>query len=226
METSLHRQLKDLYAEGGAATEVTMGEYRIDVVAGEELIEIQHGSLAAIRDKVEKLVADHRVRVVKPIVARKRIVRQDQRGGKVLSRRLSPKRGSLLNVFDELIYFRELFPHPRLLLDVVLVEIEEWRYPGHGKRRRRRANDHRIEDQLLLAVVEGHCFRTARDLSYLLPEGLPDPFHTGDLAAGLSIERWLAQRIAYCLRHAGTLAEVGKQGNARLYSLSQSSGAA
>ena len=49
METSLHRQLKEKYASGDAAQEVTWGDYRIDVVSEDQLIEIQHGSLAAIR---------------------------------------------------------------------------------------------------------------------------------------------------------------------------------
>ena len=41
-----------------------------------QLIEIQHGSLAAIRDKIRKLVENHRVLVVKPIVRQKLLVKQ------------------------------------------------------------------------------------------------------------------------------------------------------
>jgi len=56
METSLHRQLKERYAAGNARQEVALGDYRIDVVTDHELIEIQHGSLGAIRDKIKHLV--------------------------------------------------------------------------------------------------------------------------------------------------------------------------
>ena len=42
----------------------------------------------------------------------------------------------MLDLFEELVHFTRVFPHPRLTLEVVLVEIEEWRYPGHGRRRR------------------------------------------------------------------------------------------
>ena len=57
----------------------------------------------------------------------------------------------LLDVFDELVYFTRVFPHERLVLEVVLVDVEERRYPGRGKRRRRRAKgDFQIEDQLLV----------------------------------------------------------------------------
>ena len=222
METSLHRDLKALYAGRDARFEVTLGGYRIDVVSGDQLVEIQHGSLAAIRDKVRSLVAGHRVLVVKPIVAQKLLVKRKAKGGRVTARRMSPKRGQILDLFDELVYFTQVFPHHRLVLDVPLVEIEEWRYPGHGRRRRWRANDHEVEDRKLVAVREVYRLQTAADVGGLITCPLPRPFHTGQLAAALGVKRWLAQRIAYCLRKIGALGEVGKKGNARLYEFQRS----
>lgn len=221
METSLHRQLKQFYAEGNARVEVPLGDYRIDVVTDNELVEIQHGSLSAIRDKIARLLQDHNVLVVKPLIVLKRLIKQDAKGGRVVDRRLSPKRGSVLSLFDELVYFTRVFPHRNLTLETPLVEIEEWRYPGHGKRRRRRDKDFQIEDQKLVAVNDIHRFRTAADLTGLLPRGLPRPFHTGHLADSMGIKRWIAQRIAYCLRNTGGIVEVGKQGNTRLYNLAK-----
>jgi len=217
METSLHRDLKALYAAEGARFEVPVGAYRIDVVSRHRLVEIQHGSLAAIRDKVRSLLEDHWVVVVKPIVVRKLLVKRAKQGGRVLGRRLSPKRGRLLDLFDQMVYFTRVFPHRRLTLEVPLVDIEEWRYPGHGRRRRWRPNDHQVEDQKLVAVREVHRLKTAADLGRLVRCALPRPFHTGDLAESLSIDRWVAQRIAYCLRNVGAVRQVGKLGNARLY---------
>ena len=118
METSLHRQLKEVYADRDAQMEVRIGNYRIDVVRDHELIEIQHGSLAAIRDKVRTLLQKHPVRVVKPIIARRRLVKRRRQGGKVVDRRMSPKRGSVTDLFDELVYFCQVYPHPRLVLEV------------------------------------------------------------------------------------------------------------
>ena len=217
METTLHRQLKEHYAAEGAAVEQRVGRYRIDVVAGRELIEIQLGSLSAIRDKIAALVQRHRVRLVKPIIARKLLVKQHRAGGRVVSRRNSPKRGELLDLFEELVHFTRVFPHPRLTLEVLLVEIEEWRYPGHGRRRWRRDSDHQVEDQRLVAIEAVERFRTAADLCRLLPKKLPRPFHTGHLADSLDKERWIAQRMAYCLRHIGAIQSVGKERGAWLY---------
>lgn len=217
METSLHRDLKKLYAGDEAQTEVILDKYRIDAVCGGQLIEIQHGSLAAIRDKIRSLLAGHQVLLVKPIVARKLLVKQSAPEGRVLSRRLSPKRGKLLDIFDELVYFTRVFPHPKLTLEIVLVEVEEWRYPGHGRRRRWRRNDQIVADQKLLSVGQSVRLCQASDLMRLIPGKLPRTFHTGHLAALAGIRRHEAQRVAYCLREMQAAEQVGKQGNALLY---------
>ncbi len=145
------------------------------------------------------------------------LVKQAKPDGPVTSRRLSPKRGTIFELFDELVHFCRVFPHKRLTLEVPLIEIDEWRYPGHGRRRRWRADDHQVGDQRLVAVHETYRFRTAADLARLVSCPLPQPFHTGHLAEALGVPRWTAQRIAYCLRHTAAALEVGKQGNAHLY---------
>ncbi len=207
--------------EGGLSespqVEVALDGFRIDAVVDGRLIEIQHGSLAAIRTKITRLLKKHDVLVVKPIVTSKLLVKRAKANGPVIERRLSPKRGKLLDLFDELIYFTQVFPHPRLTIEVILVEIEEWRWPGHGRRRRWRKDDHTIEDQKLIAVRETVRFCHATDLLSFLPSELPRPFHSGHLAIALAVPRWCAQRMVYVMRNCGAIAECGKQGNTRLY---------
>jgi len=221
METSLHRQLKERYLTEGAVVEQRFGRYRIDVARPGELVEIQLSSLTAIRDKIAALVKDHRVLLVKPIIARKVLVKMSRCGGRVTERRLSPKRGQLLDLFEELVHFTRVFPHRKLTLEVLLVEIEEWRYPGHGRRRWRRPGDHQVEDQRLVNVLEMHQFRSANDLCRFLPTSLPKPFHTGQIAEQLGIQRGIAQRMAYCLREMGAVKTVGKVRGAWLYERSK-----
>jgi hypothetical protein len=217
METSLHRDLKSMYGGDSAQREVRVGKYRIDVVAGGELIEIQHASLAALRDKSRVLLTEHSVRIVKPIVASKQLIKRRRKNGRVVHRRRSPLRGRVLDIFDELVHFSNVFPHERLTLEVILVDVEEWRYPGHGRRRRYRANDFIVEDRKLVAIQEVVTLRTAADLAQLIDCPLPSPFVTADLAVGLGIHRSMAQRICYCLRETGAAVKRGKRGNALLY---------
>ena len=193
-----------------------MGNYRIDVLDGRRVIEIQHSSLASIRPKIKKLLSKHRVDVVKPIVARKKIVKLDKKGGVVKSRRWSPKRGSELDLFQELIYFTSVFPHPRLTLRIPLVEIEETRYPH---RRRWFRGQFKVQDQSLVRVVSETSYRSRDDLIQLLPTSLGEPFGTLELSEEMAIKRWVAQKIAYCLRKTGCAQAVGKVGNSVQYRL-------
>ncbi len=135
----------------------------------------------------------------------------------MISSRLSPKRGRDIDLFHELSYFTRVFPHRNLCIETPLIEVEEWRYPGHGRRRRRRSTDYIVEDQKLVALRGVLRFHSAGDLMQIIPDDLPSPFHTAHLAESLNIQRWVAQRIAYCLRKTGAAEQVGKRGNAWLY---------
>ena len=215
METTLHRQLKDEFCDPGSEIEVKLGRYRIDVVNGNRLIEIQRSSLSSIRDKIADLLSQgYIVDVVKPLVARKQLVKLACKDGKEVDRRWSPKRGTILNLFDELIYFTRVFPHPNLTLIAPMVQVREVRYPGRGRRRRRRKGDFVIQDRSIVKLEEACFFRTVLDLQKLLPRKLPKQFGTKELAAALKVPRHQAQQIAYVLRKTGAVVETGKQGNA------------
>lgn len=225
METSLHQRMKRMYAKDESQVEQRVGRYVIDVVRGKELVEIQFSSLAAINRKIAALVEENTVRVVKPLVVRKQLIRCAAKGERVVSRRKSPKRGSILDLFDELIYFTRVFPHPNLTLEVPLIHIEEWTYPTPKtkKRRRRPPKKFTVEDQRLVDVVETFEFHTSRDLLKLIPGKLPTTFDTADIATALDQPRWVAQKVAYCLRHMQAITETGKKGNAILYRITRKS---
>lgn len=131
METSLHRQLKEHFAATAEQTEVQLDGFRIDAIAPSgELIEIQHAGLGALRDKTRRLLtrSRHSLRIVKPIVARKlRVVTLAKRDGEVIRSRMSPKRGELIDLFQDLVHFADVFPMKRLTLEFVLIEAEEVR---------------------------------------------------------------------------------------------------
>jgi hypothetical protein len=54
----------------------------------------------------------------------------------------------------------------------------------------------------------------------LIPPDLQEPFSTEELAKCIDQPRWLAQKMAYCLRHMGAIEVIGKKGNSLLYSAS------
>lgn len=216
METSLHRQLKEFYCGDARAREVTVKGFRIDAVVDGQLVEIQQASLAALRNKVAVLVTSHDVVVVKPLAAHKTLVRRNRKGGPIVARRTSPRHESLLDLFQDLVHFVGVFPHPRLTLEVLLTEQEEIRV--RRSKRKRWQKDYRVEDRLLVGICSRHILATTADLRSLLPAGLSEPFTTAELARAAGIPRWLAQKMAYCLRKTGAIAPIGKCRNAILYS--------
>ncbi len=221
METSVHRQLKEHFCPPDSQQEVKFGRYRIDVVDGDRLIEIQHSSLSAIRNKIANLVKSHQVDVIKPIILRKKLINLSRRNGKVISERFSPRRGGFLDLFDELLYFTRIFPNPNLRIITPLIEVEEIRYPGHGRRRWKRSGDFIIKDRLLTEIIDTQIYQYSHDLHRHLPK-LDHRFDTRQIAEALNIKRFQAQRMAYVMRHTGSIQSVGKNGNAFIYQLAPS----
>jgi hypothetical protein len=219
MESTLHRELKLLYGGSIEDVEVQVDGYRIDAVVDGTLYEIQQASLGALREKVQALLARHSVVVVKPLACRKFLVRRAKKNGPVVSSRYSPLRESVFHLFVDFVYFVDVFPHKRLTLEVVLTEQEEHRITR--VRRRRFGPDYRVEDRQLQQIVSTHSLRTLADLRALLPVSLSSPFTTEDLAREAKIPRWIAQKMAYCLRKTGAVESVGKKGRAMLYGLPQ-----
>ena len=217
-EKPLHASLKTWYARPGDRFEVQVDGFIIDIVRDGLLIEIQTTSLASLKRKLLTLVDNHQVRLVFPIAREKWIVKLAEDGQSVSSRRKSPKRGKIEDLFRELVSFPKLMAHANFDLDVLLIQEEEVRRFDGTRAWRRRGWV--TEERQLLQVVDQRRFSTPADLGALLPPDLGAPFTTSDLATAIARPRRLAQRMAYCLRKMGEIEAVGKQGNAVLYTRS------
>ena len=211
-EKPLHAALKDYYAQPGDRFEVPVDGFHIDLVRGDLLVEFQTAGFSAIRRKIEALLPDHPVRLVHPVAEVKWIVKLDRAGTKQLYRRKSPKKGCVDDLFEELVSLPALLANENFSLEVLMIHEEEVR-----RDQRRRRKSWRRHERRLLEVVDRWVFESPEDLADLLPDDLPEPFTTGDLAEQLNRPRWLTQKMAYCLRESGAITPTGKRGNALLY---------
>ncbi|QEC47080.1 hypothetical protein FSW04_05415 [Baekduia soli] len=218
-EGPLHAAVKDLYARPGDRAEVPLAGFVIDLVRADgELVEIQTGGFGPLGAKLDALLDGHRMRIVHPVAAERRIVRVDEHG-EVLSARRSPRRGDVLDVFDRLVSFPSLLAHPNLAIDVLLCREDHVRAPE--ARRSRSGRRRRDPGQRRLVEVMG-CVELAgpADVAALLPAGLgagAGTFTTRELATALGCRVMLAQRIVYCLRAMELLADAGRRGRAPLH---------
>ncbi len=213
-EKPLHAALKRWYAAPGDLVEHPVDGFVIDLVRGEQLIEIQTRSFSSMKRKATTLLdRDHAIHVVHPVACETVLVKVDEDGA--ITRRRSPKRGDVVDLFAELVSLAPLLTRPALTFEVVLVRQEELRTFDATRAWRRRGWV--VEERRLVEVLDRVPLGSPDDLAALLPAGLPDEFTTADLAAALGRPRRLAQQMAYCLRHAGVVDVVGKQGNASVH---------
>ena len=206
-EGSLHAALKDHYAQPGDEFEVRLDQFVIDIMrnqgkADELLIEVQTGSFAAMGNKFDHLLPDHRMLMVHPIAVETRL---DKPGAKP---RKSPRRGSVYGVLDELVSIPTLLDHPNLALDVVLVSVTKVQVVDPKARRGR--GGFRTVDRKLDGIHEVHHFGGVEDLNQLLPDELPATFTTADIAQLAGISRDTAQRLAYCFKAACLFDQVDR----------------
>ena len=78
------------------------------------------GRVRRLGKKLDQLLDEHRVRIVHPVAAERRIVRIDE-DGEVASVRQSPKHATAVAVFDKLVAFPSLLSHPNVTLEVLLL---------------------------------------------------------------------------------------------------------
>ncbi len=214
-EKHLHAALKQWYLRPGDLTEVAIEGFKIDIVRGDLLIEIQTRGLVALKRKLATLVEHHPVRLIYPIAQEKWIARQSKSGKRVLGRRKSPKRGAVELIFAELVSLPRLLAHPNFSLEVVLIHEEEIRRQSGARNWRRKG--WATHERRLIKVVGQRVFETPQDLGQLIPADLAEPFTTASLAEAIGQPLWLAQKMAYCLREMGTISAAGKRGQSILY---------
>ena len=213
-ETSLHHDLKHWCARPKDRLETVVEGFEIDVVGDDRLLEVQTGSFSALKRKLNVLLRTHRVEVVYPVAKERWVCRVDGRDQPV-SRRKSPKRGRVEELFGELLRLPETAMHPNFSLRVLLIQEEVvWRDDGQGSWRRKGWS---VADKRLLGVVGEQRFTGLEDYLGLIPAELQMPFTNQELADCLAMRRTLATKMTYCMRRMGLLEQVGKRGRFNLY---------
>jgi len=215
-EGPLHQALKSLYLTGAGEEEVPVGSYVADVRAEDAVLyEIQTGGFAPLKRKLATLIESHQVVLVHPIAAVRYIVKLPEEEDGQASRRKSPKRSSVANIVEELVSIPHLLDHPNFEVEVVLIEEDEIRMFDPTRVRRR--GGWRVVSRQMNHVLERRRISSHQDLYSLVQGPLPESFSTADLAEAMGQPRWLAQKLAYCLRESGAAELCGKSGNALLY---------
>ena len=212
-ESSLHRSLKYFYAKP-ENTETIKAGYVCDAIgANGEVIEIQTSHFSALRKKIPALAKSGKVRVIYPVIANKTIELYDSEG-QLLRRKKSPKKGTIWDIFDELVYVPEFLRLKNLTIEIICVDaIERRRNDGKGARRRKGVS---IEDRILENHREGIVLKKkAAWLKHFMP--LKNEFSVKTLAETVNISPDKVRKSIYTLEKAGFLKKTHKQGRSWVY---------
>jgi hypothetical protein len=214
-ETSLQRDLKFSYTGQGGQTEADVAGYVADGInAAGEYIEIQTADFGSFKRKAKKLASQGKIRVVYPIILTKYIEVYDE-NGKRLYRRKSPRRGSIWDIFNELVYAPELPFTPNLAIELVFVDAAEKRIrDGKGSWRRRGVS---IRDRQLLAVHDRFRLKRRADYARFVPFQKNEKFTSALLGNKAGINIALARKALYVLTKIGIVEKIGKQRNTIVY---------
>jgi len=211
-EYSLHSEIKTMYSLPGDQFEVKLGNYIVDILRGNLIIEVQTKNFSALKKKLQTLTeTHHRVRLVYPLPER-RWITYVTKDNVVLNKRKSPKRGRLTDVFRELVMIPTMIGMENFSLEVLFIDEEEVRCAdGRGSWRRRGVS---IKDRRLLCVNSRVLFQSKADFLKMLPDGLNGVFTNNELAELAKIPVRTARQITYCLRKSGAIRIAEKKGRA------------
>lgn len=204
-ESNLHRDLKSYYAycHRGVIEEELCG-YKIDVLSGREIYEIQTKGFYKIREKIEDLLDEgYSVCVVYPVQG---ILEYEDSAGRRRKRR---KKHSPLKPFDELVYIPNLLKRDGMQVEIV--DLHE--------RRTRKSKRNRVRKTRLVGVLGRRTISSPSDMLSLLPPDIPSRFTTRDIREVAKVGKRLAGKVAYTLYHAGVASKIGHKNRYNLYEL-------
>jgi hypothetical protein len=214
-ETSLHSSLKKHYLLPGDRLEAKVGTFIADILRENKIIEIQTGNFSSIRKKLSKLSGEYSICLVYPVAVEKWITTITPEGSNRLKVRKSPKKGTVYDIFSELIRVPSLINNESITMEVLLITVDEIRL-NNGKGSWRR-NGMTIVDRQLKEIKGCIKFENSLDFLNLLPEDLSETFSNKELSQKAGIKVNMARKMTYCLKKMGVIEESGKIGNAILY---------
>lgn len=221
-ESDLHKTLKVLYAETyEGKTEVEQNGHIYDIVTKKgNIIEIQTRNLSKLLPKImDTIEKGHNVKIVHPVIIRKTIILRDT-DGNIISKRKSPKKGSIYNLFPELTGIYPILLNKHFSLEILEINMIEERIkspaPVQSKNQKRRFKKDWIKsNKILEEILCTKIFNCKENYINLLPADLPDSFCAKDLKLSLQKDKTLpssaekqAHLILWVLKHMNLIQET------------------
>lgn len=219
-EKRMHVILKRYLSSDPATHEIPLAgsRYVSDVRVGDEIIEIQTGDLAPMREKLAYYLknTDCKITVVHPLSVDKWIARVDKETKSISERVKSPKHEYERDLLAALFPLRSLLVEERICFRLLFLETLEFRLKektksGRYKRERR-------YECVPVSLLGARDYRTREDFKAFLPTNLPETFTVREFSDATEIRGIDAYSAVRVLVAIGILTECGHRGRAMLFS--------
>lgn len=214
-EKTLHAVLKAYEEPDSSYHEIRINGYIADICRDGSITEIQTARFDAMRAKLAAFLPSFDVRIVYPIPHEKWVIWVDPLTGHPGKKNRSPKKGSFADAFRELYRIRPFLTHPNLTVELLLIDMEEYRLQdGWGKDGKR--GSHRF-DRVPLTLSDSFTIHDAGDYAALIPETLEEPFTSAGFAKAARCTRARAQTALLLLTELGAVERCGRKGRSYIY---------
>jgi hypothetical protein len=221
-ESSLHKTLKYRYTSGGTIEEEIAGFIADGINKKGEFVEVQTGSFGPLKKKIQAFADLGTVNIIHPIIINKYIEVFDNEKKK-LYRRKSPKKGSIYDLFNYLLYAPELVLYPALSIELAMVDVNEKRIcDGKGSWRRKGIS---IKDRELIAWHDCIKLNSRADYKRFIPFKKGQKFSSAEFAKKAGIITGLSCKTIYVLKKINMIQKTNKIGRTWFYQLSDISSA-
>ena len=218
-EGARHKVLKNFFEPDTTKHEVKIGNYYIDILNNDKVIEIQTRAFNMLRKKLEFLLPSYEVRLVLPIFSEKLIKWLDKDTLEIKEIRKSPRKGRVNDAFFELYKIKMFLDNPNLKISIVGLNVDEYKLlSGWNDTKKRGSRRHDVIPTSLEWIID---INSKLDYKKFIPENLIEPFSSTDYAKSSKITKKRSQVALNILRHLDIVEKVGKDGRSYLYQVNK-----
>lgn len=214
-EKSLHYILKNFFESNTDCHEVSYKGFVADVKNGTNITEIQSTTLRGLNKKLDAFLEDSSVRLVFPVISKRRIVWIDTETGDV-QRSKRTVNEDIFSLAPELLYIVEYLRDPSLIITVITIEADEYRnLDGWGRNRKNNATK---VDIVPTALVDMSDLTFPDDLAQFVPDSLGEVFLRQDYAKATRLKGRALWAVLKMLEEMRVIRRVENEGKRHRYS--------
>lgn len=218
-EKRIHAVLKEYFEPRSKYHEVPYLGYVADIKNASGVIEIQTGSLYPLKAKLSSFLEESNVTLVHPVAAVKYLSWIDPATGDISPRHKSPKQNPVLSSLVNLYYIRQFLAQQRLMIRLVLLEVDEYRYKNGWSRDGKRGSTR--YERIPIDLIDIISLDSPADYLSLLPDSMKNAneFTVRDFSEAVKISRRNAYMALSAMTAAGAIKKDRRRGNVDVYTV-------